>query len=134
MFREAFEDIANEDDFSVYGASVVGLDDDDGKNLEKLIETTARLGLTLPLSFTKLLKSEKLLEKLPTGSSGFVELFPLLKIRNQLDGDPTRYEEGYIFTWFHDQYGYYTHMYLDTAGRHAILTLGPDCGPAGKKE
>lgn len=99
--------------------------DDDNEELDKLIKTTEVLGLTLPRSFVKLLKNKTLLEKLPD-SSHHVELFPLLKIRKQLKDDATRYEDGYIFTWLEDsQCTSEVSMYLDTAGRHAILSDGP---------
>lgn len=131
-----FEDVAKEDarDFKAENGCVVN-HDTDGKKLKKLIETTTRLGLTLPQSFIKLLKSEHLLEKLPTRQAWYIDLSPVFKIRKQLENDPTRYEDGYIFTWFQysDPEGSgYNHLYLNTNGRHAVL--GSGISPAIFKE
>lgn len=105
----------------------------DDEDLEMLIKTTTNLGLTLPQSFIKLLKSEKLLKKLATAHAWHIDLSSLYKIRKPLNDDPTQYEEGYIFTWSEDQQGCgYRNMYLDTAGRHAILYS--DGGPMMSKE
>lgn len=119
-------------DFEAENGAVVNLDKD-GEGLEELIGTTTRLGLTLPPSFVKILRSEKLLKIFPTSFAGHIKLSSLYKTRKQLKDDPTRQEEGYIFTWFSDQYGGdYTSMYLDMAGRHAVLS--GDFGPARTKE
>lgn len=116
------ERIAEEDNGEIDGEACEIYPEEDH---EKLIKSAAHLGLTLPASFIKLLRSDSLLAKLSTVSTWYIELGGLHKIRKLLAHDATRYEDGYIFTWFSDQQGcYYTHMYLDTAGRHAILGSG----------
>lgn len=112
-----FEDIVKEDK-----VEVEGVPNCDQEGLDKLVEITARLGLTLPTSFIKLLKNQDLTDKLPSGSAWYIEFSDLYKIRIHRKDDISQYVDGYIFTWFSDQQGcYYTNMYLDKQGRHAVL-------------